>query len=83
MQTIDSLKINRKAISVISLHDLSGDKTYWLSRTPYQRLRVVETLRQINYGYRQSAARFQRILKIVDKKASGRYKDLDDLENLP
>jgi hypothetical protein len=43
-----------------------GPKVYWLLQTPYQRLKAVETLRQINYGYHKSSARLQRILEIAE-----------------
>jgi hypothetical protein len=59
--------INRSKISITSLLDQSGDKVYWLSQTPYQRLKAVETLRQINDGYHKSSARLQRILEIVER----------------
>jgi hypothetical protein len=103
---------------VASLSDPSGDKEYWLSKAPYERLKAVETLRQLNYGYSQSTSRLQRVLEIVtsisgvhfeecytarvideldgvevnlinldhlkiNKQSTGKYKDLDDLENLP
>jgi len=67
-QTIPvNLKIDRKALSVTSLTDDSGEKEYWLARTPYERLRQVEILRRINYGNR-AAARLQRIFEIVDRE---------------
>ena len=67
MNAISSLKINRGKVSIASLQDQSGDKAYWLSQTPYQRLKAVETLRQINYGYHKSTARLQRILEIAER----------------
>ena len=50
---------------VASLSDPSGDKEYWLSKAPYERLKAVETLRQLNYGYSQSTSRLQRVLEIA------------------
>ena len=70
MSAISLPRINRRKISITSLLDQSGDKVYWLSQTPYQRLKAVETLRQINYGYHKSTARLQRILEIAER-ASG------------
>lgn len=58
------IKLDKKSFSIISLSDQSGDKTYWLSRTPIERLRQIEVLRRINYGYR-AASRLQRVLEIV------------------
>ena len=62
-----NLKVDRKAFSVISLTDDSGEKAYWLARTPQERLQQVEILRRINYGIK-SAARLQRILEIAERK---------------
>jgi hypothetical protein len=67
MSVISLPRINRRKISITSLQDQSGDKDYWLSQTPYQRLKAVETLRQINYGYHKSSARLQRILEIAER----------------
>jgi len=74
----ETFKLDKKFLSVSQLTDPLDDKGYWLSRTPYERLLVVEHLRQLNYGRRQSTARLQRIFEIAQ-----RHKDLDDLENLP
>jgi len=67
MSAVSLPRINRIKISITSLQDQSGDKAYWLSQTPYQRLKAVETLRQINYGYHKSSARLQRILEIAER----------------
>lgn len=62
-----NLKIDRKAFSVTSLTDDSGEKEYWLARTPYERLKQVEILRRINYGHRASA-RLQRVFEIAERE---------------
>ncbi len=61
------LKIDRKAFSVVSLHDTSDEKAYWLARTPSERLKQVEILRRINYGHR-ATARLQRVLEVTERK---------------
>ena len=66
-------KIQRTAFTVVSLpsttlrtgFDQSDDKSYWLSKTPYERLQALELMRQIIYGYDPSAARLQRVLEIT------------------
>jgi hypothetical protein len=119
MDTIASLiKMDKTAFSVASLFDESDEKAWWLSKSPYERLQAVELMRQVLYGYKPTAARLQRFLKLlhsnsglrfeecykerttdildevevnlislnhlkVNKKASGRLKDLTDLEYLP
>jgi hypothetical protein len=66
MATVDfsSLKIDKSAFSVKRTFDESDDKAYWQSRTPYERLRYMETLRRLNYGDK-ATARLQRILEIA------------------
>jgi hypothetical protein len=67
------------------------DQAYWLAQTPAARLRELERLRQLNYNYGQGKPlpRLQRILRVAsledlraNKLASGRLKDLADLEVL-
>lgn len=66
MSTVDfsSLKIDKSAFSVKQGFDETDDKAFWLSRTPYERLRYTETLRRLNYGDK-ATARLQRILEIT------------------
>ena len=83
MDMITSAKIDKTAFSVASLTDVTDEKDYWLARTPYERLQALEQMRQIIYGYDPSTLRFQRVLSVTTRtKDSGRYKDLNDLENL-
>lgn len=61
-------RIDRTAFSVVSLDEADGDEVeYWLSRTPYERLDALETLRQIVYGYDPITARLQRIFEIAER----------------
>ena len=61
------LKVDRTAFSVASLTDESDEKAYWLARTPLERLKQVEILRQINYGH-NATARLQRVLEVVERE---------------
>ena len=70
MNTHDSLKIDKTVFTVTRLSDPSDEKEYWLSRSPYERLQAVETLRRLNYGEHQSTARLQRVLEVT-QRASG------------
>lgn len=89
MRPLDFLKVDRTVLSVAPLTDRSDDKRYWHAQSPEARLQAVETLRQLNYGHSQSTARLQRVFEVtqlhlkLNKKAAGRHKDLDALENLP
>ena len=80
-------KLNKKVLTVSPLTARTDDAAYWHAASCYERLRAVEVLRQLNYGRRRCAGRLQRVLEVVhlkkNKKAAGRHKDLDDLENLP
>ncbi len=67
MNKADSLRIDRTAFSVQPLGTPSGDKEYWLSRSPYKRLQMVETLRQLNYGHDTCTARLRRVLEIAQR----------------
>ena len=50
--------------------DQSDKKSYWLSKTPYERLETVELMRQIIYGYDPSATRLQGVFEVT-RMASG------------
>jgi hypothetical protein len=68
---ISTLKLDRSAFSVVSLTDESDEKSWWLARTPEERLRHMEILRRINYGNR-ATTRLQRVLEITERKGSYR-----------
>ena len=65
MNTIDTFKIDKGALSVISLSEESDDKEYWHAKTPQERLEAVELMRQINYGYDPTTIRLQRVLEVT------------------
>ena len=60
-------KVQRTAFTLASLFDESDEKSYWLSKTPYERLQAVELMRQIIYGYNPSAMRLQRVLEVAQR----------------
>ena len=59
-------RLDKTAITVTSLGEERHDHAYWLTRPPAERLRAIEYLRQINYGYDATVARLQRVLEIVE-----------------
>ena len=59
---LNSLKIDRKVFSVVSLDDKDDYHDYWLEKTAIERLKHIETLRRINYG-NAATARLQRIFE--------------------
>ena len=70
MNTIDTFKIDKGALSVISLSEESDDKEYWHAKTPQERLEAVELMRQINYGYDPTTIRLQRVLEVTQLTSS-------------
>ena len=57
-------RIDREAVSVVTLGVEDDDREYWHSRTPHERLRHLEFLRRVNYGY-QPTERIQRVLEVA------------------
>ena len=60
-------KLDKTTISFGKLSDDSDEKTYWLSRSPQERLQHIQTLRQMNYGT-HATARLQRVLEVAPRK---------------
>ena len=60
--------LDRSAFAVFSsfAEADAADKAYWLSRTPHERLRQMETLRRMNYGSR-ATERLQRVLEFATR----------------
>jgi hypothetical protein len=67
MDRLDFPKIERNAFTVASVFDQSDEKSYWLSKTPYERLEAAELMRQIIYGYDPSTTRLQRVFEIAQR----------------
>ena len=63
---ISDLKLDKTVISVVSLSDDSGEKAYWQTRTPGERLQMMQLLREINYGHAATSARLQRVLSVAE-----------------
>jgi hypothetical protein len=70
MDIVNGLKLDKTAFTTASLTDPPDDKAYWHARSPYDRLRAVEVLRQLNYGHDQSTARLQRVLEVTQLTSS-------------
>lgn len=66
---INSLpRLDKTAFSVSTLDQNDEDeKAYWLSKTPYERLEAVETMRQIIYGYDPTTTRLQRVFEVTQR----------------
>jgi len=62
---IDSVRVDRSEFRVDRLGSDSGDREYWKSKTPQERMEYLELLRQINYGYDPATARLQRVFEVA------------------
>jgi hypothetical protein len=61
-------KLDKSIFSVSTLEQNDEDeKAYWLSKTPYERLDAVETMRQIIYGYDPATTRLQRVFEVTQR----------------
>ena len=61
-------RLDKTVFSIVSLEDADNDEVeFWLSKTPYERLDALETLRQIFYGYNPTTTRLQRIFEIAER----------------
>jgi hypothetical protein len=61
-------RLDKTVFSIVSLEDADNDDVeFWLSKTPYERLDALETLRQIFYGYDPATTRLQRIFEIAER----------------
>jgi hypothetical protein len=67
-ENMGKFKLDKNAFQVSSIRDESDEKSYWLSKTPEERLQAMELMRQINYGYNPITARLQRVLEVVKRK---------------
>jgi hypothetical protein len=68
MEEIEFPRLDKTAFSIVSLDEADEDEMeYWLSKTPYERLEALETLRQIFYGYNPFTERLQRVFEITER----------------
>ena len=69
MDALRLARLDKTAFSVVSLTDESDDKQYWMTKSPYERLRALELMRQIAYGYDPARDRIQRIFEVVQSSS--------------
>jgi hypothetical protein len=61
-------RLDKTVFSVVTLEEADDDEVkFWLSKTPYERLDALETLRQIFYGYDPTTTRLQRLFEIAER----------------
>ncbi|MCD4684243.1 MAG: hypothetical protein K8R86_13240 [Bacteroidales bacterium] len=75
----------QKMLKIVTNFTQPSDYYYWSAKTYIERLEAIEFLRQQFLKYKNVNEGLQRVYTIThikNKKATGRYRDLDDLENL-
>jgi hypothetical protein len=70
MDALHSAKLDKTVFSVASLADDSDEKQYWQTKSPYERLRALELMRQIIYGYDPATERLQRFFEVAQRESS-------------
>jgi hypothetical protein len=64
---LDFEHLDRSAFSVACLgEDDDEQQSFWLSRTPEERLAAMEFMRQVMYGYDPISDRIQRVLEVAE-----------------
>ena len=63
---VNETRLDRTQFEVANLESDPGDREYWRTRTPEERLLALELMRQIHYGYYPATARLQRVFVVVD-----------------
>jgi|ABEF01.1.fsa_nt_gi hypothetical protein len=59
-------RLDKRAVSIQSLHEPADDRDYWLAQPSAARLAAVELQRQLIYGYDPAATRLQRVFEVVE-----------------
>jgi hypothetical protein len=59
-------KLDKKTITISSIHEESDEIAYWLSKIPQERMEAIEVMRQIIYGYDPATTRLQRVFEIAE-----------------
>ena len=63
----DFYHIDKTVISKSSFDDKNDEKTFWLSKSPQDRISALEFGRQTLYGYNPVTVRLQRVLTLVEQ----------------
>ena len=60
-----------KVLKIVSANDKNFDRSFWLTKSPVERLEAIEVLRQQYINYKKDVQqRFYRICNIVNKTQS-------------
>jgi hypothetical protein len=59
-------KLDKKTITISSIHEESDEIAYWHSKIPQERIEAIKVMRQIIYGYDPATTRLQRVFEIAE-----------------
>lgn len=65
MGLIDEQRMDRTAISVVTVETPSDTKAYWQTKSMEERLEALELTRQIFNGYDPDTTRMERVLTVM------------------
>ncbi len=54
-----------KVVKIVGLHETQSDLTYWLSKSPQERLAAIEILRQQYVKLKHIQPRLQRVCRVI------------------
>ena len=63
-------RMDKTKFSVVPLSRADDELEYWLSKTPHERLRAIEKIRQTLYGYTDASGRLQRVFEVAERESS-------------
>ena len=70
MDALHLARLDKTAFSVAFLTDESDEKQYWLTKSPYQRLRALELMRQIVVWLRSGYRTTSEFFEVVEREPS-------------
>ena len=62
--------IDKSSFSISTGFDENSDIAYWKNQNYIERLKSMELMRKLNYGYEPSTERLQRVFEIAQLKKS-------------
>lgn len=70
MALLDSVRLDRSVVEVVTLADQGDDGLYWSKQPAEARLAALEVMRQIVYGYSPGTTRLQRFVEVFECEVS-------------
>ena len=61
MNAVDAARLDRSAYQIAALGEDADDRAFWRAKSPAERMKALELMRQIVYGYDPATTRLQRV----------------------